>query len=365
VPGTTGDGQAGAGQGSSGGTPGEDGHPGGGQPGGNTGSGGQPGSNTGSGGQPGSNTGSGGQPGSNTGSGGQPGSNTGSGGQPGSNTGSGGSGGAASTKPVILLGGPSAENRNPSTAWPDILVYSQEKRSGCGEMHNGQDVDIPATVVDVAISGSQFSLTENWAGCRAEGYSASAAEGCTGVVLQPGPLNQSNGCLVSVRAPFVSGEETPTATLRLTLRALCTSLEGPPCQRLVELQAGHSPSTSAPVTVEWVSETVLTARPAQGAVNDTDNGHEAQPGSDGGGVAPPGNERQNDVAPNGGDVVPNGDDVVRNGGDVVPNSDDAVRNGGEAVPNSDDAVPNSDDAVPNSDDAVPNSADAVPSRPEN
>jgi hypothetical protein len=54
----------------------------------------------------------------------------------------------------------------------------------------------------------------------------------------------------------------------MTVRAVCTSLEGPPCQRLVDLQAGHAPSASAPVTVEWVSETALTARPALGGAPD-------------------------------------------------------------------------------------------------
>ncbi|TDQ63276.1 hypothetical protein EV188_102933 [Actinomycetospora succinea] len=292
--------------------------PGGSSPGGSSPGGSNPGGSSPGGSNPGGSNPGGSSPGSSNPGSSNPGSSNPGSSNPGSsNPGSSNPGGS---EPTILLGGPSVENRNPNTAWPSILVYGENRRSGCGELHNDPEVQIPVKVLRVDLRGtSGFKLTSDWQRCLREGYSASAERGCIGAVLEAGAVDDTNGCLVSVQAPLLqfdpdaAGNVGATARLSLTLEATCRSNAGKPCQQLQNVATAPRASASSPVKVRWTTQIELDAiaqPPLDTEADDVTDGNGLPDGST--------DSDQNDNAENG--SSPQGEvDEPQNGGVEGPN----------------------------------------------
>jgi hypothetical protein len=160
----------------------------------------------------------------------------------------GGTTGGSSGGKTIRIGGPNAENRNPSTPWPFILVNSD--RYGCTERHN-TGADIPITITDVKIVGRVIRQVTAWDKCTKMGYTKPADHGCKGRTLQPDPDKTGRGCLLALYADQFSGAEHHVV-LRLTFQATCGSVRERPC--------GGIPAAKLPATVQWTADETVTAR---------------------------------------------------------------------------------------------------------
>ncbi|MFE6615905.1 hypothetical protein [Amycolatopsis sp. NPDC057786] len=173
---------------------------------------------------------------------------------PGGNTGEPGGNG------ILNIGGPNAENRNPSTPWPSIPVGTTAKtdRYGCTERHNTA-ADVPITIIRVQIidrAPSPIRLVDAWDMCTTMGYTLPADRGCQGRTLQPAPRFTGRGCLLALHVGEFAGDEH-RAVLRLTFQATCRSPKDRPCTRV--------PAAKLPATVRWSADETVTARVEGGA----------------------------------------------------------------------------------------------------
>ncbi|MFD5248223.1 hypothetical protein ACFWIW_27035 [Amycolatopsis sp. NPDC058340] len=156
--------------------------------------------------------------------------------------------GGSSGGKIIRIGGPNAENRNPSTPWPDIYVNTN--RYGCTERHNNR-ADVPVTITGVRIVGRGIRLVTAWDQCTRMGYTNPVDHGCEGRILQPDPAKSGRGCLLALYADKFSGARQQVV-LRLTFQAVCRSAKEKPC--------GQVPAAKLPATVQWTADETVTAR---------------------------------------------------------------------------------------------------------